>query len=64
MSFRALRRAAPRLRRSSRGVYRLSRTSRFVVRVRGRRVRAIAVANRSTLRSPRALRFYLRRAGA
>ncbi len=59
----AFRRAYPRHRRTGRGVYRAGPRSRLLYVVRRGKVRAIAVADRRLLRSPKALRRNLRRAG-
>ena len=62
-SVRRLRRAYPRLRRVTRGVFRANPSSPRLVGVRRRRVRFIAVVDRRLLRSPRSIRRSLSRAG-
>ena len=59
----ALRRAYPRLRRVTRGVFRANPSSPRLFGVRRGRVRFIAVASKRLLRSPRSLRRSLARAG-
>ncbi|MFN2616770.1 MAG: LVIVD repeat-containing protein [Thermoleophilaceae bacterium] len=60
---RRLLRRFPHARRVTRGVYRLTRRSRRVFGTRRGRVRFVAVVDRRVLRSHRALRRYMRRAG-
>lgn len=60
---RQVRRALPRLRRVVRGVYRAGPQSQRLIGVRRGRVRYLAVASDRSLRRPRVLRIYLRRAG-
>ena len=62
-SVRALRRAYPRLRRVTGGIYRANPSSPRVFGVRRGRVRFIGVADRRLMRSPRAVRVLLARAG-
>lgn len=62
-SVRRLRRAYPRLRRLTRGVFRANPSSPRLFGVRRGRVRFIAVADRRLLRSPRSTRRTLSRAG-
>jgi alpha-glucosidase (family GH31 glycosyl hydrolase) len=61
-SFRTLRRRFGSLRRVAGGLYRAGPRSRRFFGVRRGRVRYVAVADRRLLRSPRALRRYVRRA--
>jgi hypothetical protein len=58
-----LRRAYPRARRLSAGLWRASPRSHLLIGVSRRRVRYVAVANRRLLSSPPSLRRALRRAG-
>jgi hypothetical protein len=62
-SARVLRRAYPRRRALGRGLYRANRRSPRLIGVRGGRVRFVAVASRSLLRSRSALRRHLGLAG-
>jgi lysophospholipase L1-like esterase len=63
VGLRTARRAYPRLRRVSSGLYRLGPRSRRVVIVRSGRVRSVGVASARALRSQRLLRTYARRVG-
>jgi len=57
------RRAFPRRRRVAKGLYRAGPRSRLLIRVRGGKVRYLAVASSHALAHKRLLKTYLRRAG-
>jgi hypothetical protein len=59
-----LRRAYPRRRAVIRGVFRASPHSTRLIGIRGRKVRFIAVADQRLIRKHKALKQYLRLAGA
>lgn len=63
MPVRRLNRVAPRRVRIGKGLYRLDRRSRLVIRVRRGKVRALAVGTRGLLRSRRTLRRYAKLTG-
>ncbi|MEK6229767.1 MAG: hypothetical protein AABM31_10665 [Actinomycetota bacterium] len=63
VSVRSLVRRFPGARRVGPGLYRAGPRSLRVFGVRGARVRFASVAARELLRSPRALRIYIARAG-
>jgi hypothetical protein len=63
VSLRTAKRTFRGLRRVSKTVYRLSRTSRRIIGVRKGKVRYVGVASKRTLRSKRLLRTYVKRAG-
>jgi hypothetical protein len=62
-SMSALRRSFPFARPTPRGVWRAGRRSRVLFGVRARRVRYLALADRSVLLRPRTLAAYLQLAG-
>jgi dienelactone hydrolase len=62
-SLRRTRRAYPRVRSLGRGLLRAGPSSRLVIGSRRGRVRFVAVASRTLIRNPRALRRHLRYAG-
>ena len=63
MPVRRLGRVAPRRIRIGKGLYRLNRRSRLVIRIRRGKVRSLAVASRGVLRSRRTLRRYAKLTG-